>query len=166
MKSFTFYYNYLRFSYLFLLFGLSSCTQFQIRPMYSLNSSIFEASISYREPVLGDQWLVNLANRSGKEKIQLINMRSRSVVALPGINRSDSQPISISVSANGERIAFIRQRADQTELLLYRRNLGTLQRIDISPKGVPRRVSLDGSGKILAVQISRGGRWDVDIIRL
>ena len=32
--------------------------------------------------------------------------------------------------------------------------------------GVPRSVSLDGSGRLLAVQVSRNGRWDVDLIRL
>ena len=96
----------------------------------------------------------------------MIDIRSRTRVPLPGINRADSQPISVTLSANGERLAFIRQRADKTELLIYRRRLGTLQRIELTPKGIPRRVSLDGSGKILAVQVSREGRWDVDVIQL
>ena len=55
---------------------------------------------------------------------------------------------------------------DKTELLIYRRNVGTLQRIELSPKGIPRRVSLDSSGRVLAVQVSRSGKWDVEVIRL
>ena len=85
---------------------------------------------------------------------------------MPGINQTDSQPISVSISANGDRLAFVRQRADKTELFIYRRNFGSLQRIELNPKGIPRRVSLDSSGRVLAVQISREGRWDVEIIRL
>ncbi len=72
----------------------------------------------------------------------------------------------MSVSANGERLALVRQRGDQTELLLYQRSLGTVQRLELSAKGIPRKVSLDGFGRLLAVQVSRDGRWDVDLIRL
>ena len=54
----------------------------------------------------------------------------------------------------------------ETELLIYRRSVGTLQLIELIPKGVPRRVSLDSSGRVLEVQVSRDGRWDVEVIRL
>ena len=54
----------------------------------------------------------------------------------------------------------------RTELVLYRRNAAALQRLPLDPPGVPRSVSLDGSGRLLAVQVSRNGRWDVDLIRL
>ncbi len=148
------------------LLGLVSCRTSQIRPLNNLNGVFFQSENSYREPVLGSKWLVSLVNSNGKEKIELIDLRLRRKVNLPGINRSDSQPISVSVNANGDRIAFIRQRLDKTEILIYRRNLGTTQLIQLNPKGVPRRVSLDGSGRILAVQVSRNGRWDIDLIRL
>ncbi len=154
------------FNYLLLLLFLSSCSGGQIRRRNDLNRMISTSSSIYREPNLGLDWMTILASRNGKEIIQLINLKNRQTVPLPGINQVDSQPISVSVSANGERIAFVRRRADQTELLVYRRNIGSLQRIQILPKGVPIRVSIDGSGRILAVQVSRKGSWDVDIIRL
>ena len=50
--------------------------------------------------------------------------------------------------------------------MLYRRNVGATQRLPLDPPGVPRSVSLDGAGRRLAVQVSRNGRWDVDLIRL
>ena len=100
------------------------------------------------------------------EKIELFNLRTRKKVPLPGLNRADAQPISVSISANGERLAVIRQRSDKTELGIYRRRIGTIQRLEITPKGVPRRVSLDGLGKRVAVQICRNGRWDVEVIRV
>ena len=40
------------------------------------------------------------------------------------------------------------------------------QRLPLEPPGVPRSVSLNGNGRRLAVQVSRNGRWDVDLIRL
>ena len=153
--------------YFFLpLLFLGGCLPGNIRSMPAFNEALFKFSSSYREPSLSNQWLVALTNSQGKDKIEMINIRSRTRVALPGINRADSQPISVSVSANGERLALIRQRADRTELFIYRRSVGTLQRIELNPKGIPRRVSLDSSGRVLAVQVSRDGRWDVEVIRL
>ncbi len=157
---------FLRFFSFFSCIGLASCMGGSIRPMPELSGLISQPTRSYREPALGNKWLATLVNHQGKEKIQLVDLRGKRIVGLPGLNRSDSQPISVSVSADGQRLAFVRQRADQTELLLYRRELGTLQRLEVSPKGVPRRVSLDGAGRILAVQVSRNGGWDVDVIRL
>ena len=74
--------------------------------------------------------------------------------------------MSVSVSGNGKRIAFVRTREGRTELMLYRRDAAGLQRLPIEPSGVPREVSLDGEGRRLAVQVRRQGRWDVDVIRL
>ena len=155
-----------RVCFIFLCLSLGGCLRTGMRPMYGLNDVIFQSSNSYREPSLGSQWVVSLVNYQGKDKVEMIDFRTRKRVPLPGINRADSQPISVSVSANGERLALVRQRADKTELLIYRRRIGTLQRIELSPKGIPRRVSLDSSGRVLAVQVSRDGRWDIEVIRL
>ncbi len=145
------------------LFG---CNSYSIRPIYEINSILLESNNNYIEPYLGDKWLATIRSKNGKQIIEIINLKTRRVVFWPGLNRSDSQPISVSINSNGDRLAFIRQRSDQTELLVYRRNLATSQRVEIVPKGVPRRVSLDGFGRTLAVQVSRDGRWDVEIIRL
>ncbi len=158
--------KYFSYYFIFSSFLLGGCSRINMRPMYGLNDALFQSSTSYREPSLGNKWIVSLVNYQGKDKIEMIDMNSRKRVPLPGLNRADSQPISVSLSANGERLALIRQRADQTELLIYRRRVGTLQRIELIPKGIPRRVSLDSSGKVLAVQVSREGKWDVEVIRL
>ncbi len=155
-----------RFSLAALLLALTGCFAGEIRPILGLNPILAQSGNSFREPGLAMQWLVSLANDQGKERIEMIDLQRLRRVALPGINRIDAQPISVSVSADGQTVALIRQRADQTELLIYRRSSGALQRLELSPKGIPRRVSLDGTGRVLAVQVSRGGSWDVDIIRL
>ena len=98
--------------------------------------------------------------------MELIDLRSRQPVTLAGLNRADAQPISASVSADGERLAVVQQREDRTELVLYRRNVGADATAAAGPTRRAKGVSLDGSGRRLAVQVSRDGRWQVDLIRL
>jgi Tol biopolymer transport system component len=115
---------------------------------------------------MGQRWLATLASRNGRERVELIDLSNDTPVPLNGINQADSQTISLSVSGDGQRIALVRQREERTELMLYRRKASALQRLPINPPGVPRSVSLNGNGRLLAVQVSRRGRWDVDLIRL
>ena len=151
-----------------LLIGLClmGCGPSGLRPEQSISSALQRSSDSRRWPSLGNRWLASIASRNGRERIELVDLRNGQPVPLPGINQSDSQPISVSVSGDGKRIALIRSRDGRTELMLYRRGVGVLQRLPVEPAGVPREVSLDGSGRLLAVQVSRKGRWDVDLIRL
>jgi len=145
---------------------LSSCSTESVRPISGLNSRLASSADARRDPSLAQGWLATLSSRGGRERIELIDRRSGQPVPVPGLNRADAQPISISLSGDGERLALVRQRDGDTELMLYRRSVGILQRLELNPRGVPRQVSLDGSGKLLAVQVSRDGRWDVDLIRL
>ena len=151
---------------LWVLLFLVGCSSDRPRPRPELNGLLRQSVSSRRDPSLGQIWLASLGKRGGRERIELIDLRNRRPVPLPGLNRADAQPISLSVSGDGARIAVVQQRDDRTELFLYRRNAAALQRIPLDPPGVPRSVSLDGSGRLLAVQVSRNGRWDVDLIRL
>ena len=148
------------------LFCLVSCGPSGLRPEQGISSALKRSADSRRWPSLGNRWLVSIASRNGRERVELVDLRNGQPVPLPGINQADAQPISVSVSADGNRIALIRSRDGRTELMLYRRGVGILQRLPVDPAGVPREVSLDGSGRLLAVQVSRQGRWDVDLIRL
>ena len=145
---------------------ISGCAGSGMRPQPGINSALRRSADSRRQPALGQQWLVSIASRNGRERIELVDLRTRQPVPLPGLNQAGSQPVSASVSGNGKRIAFIRTREGRIELMLYRRDAGALQRLPLEPSGVPREVSLDGEGRRLAVQVSREGRWDVDVIRL
>jgi hypothetical protein len=149
-----------------VLLFLAGCSSDRPRPRPEFNGLLRQSVSSRRDPSLGQIWLASLGKRGGRERIELIDLRNRRPVPLPGLNRADAQPISLSVSGDGARIAVVQQRDDRTELFLYRRNAAALQRIPLDPPGVPRSVSLDGSGRLLAVQVSRNGRWDVDLIRL
>ena len=149
-----------------LCFVVLGCSQNGIRPMTRVGASLRRSAESRRLPSMGQRWLASLASRNGRERVELIDLNNDTPVPLTGINQADSQTISLSVSGDGQRIALVRQREERTELMLYRRNASALQRLPINPPGVPRSVSLNGNGRLLAVQVSRKGRWDVDLIRL
>ena len=156
----------IRVALLCSLLLVTGCSSPRPTPRPDLNGLLRQSVNSRRDPSLGGRWLASLGQRNGRERVELIDLRSRSPVPLPGLNRADAQPISVSVSADGQRLAVVQQREDRTELVLYRRNVGATQLLPVDPPGVPRSVSLDGSGRRLAVQVSRKGRWDVDLIRL
>ena len=149
-----------------LCFVVLGYSQNGIRPMSRVGASLRRSAESRRLPSMGQRWLASLASRNGRERVELIDLNNDTPVPLTGINQADSQTISLSVSGDGQRIALVRQREERTELMLYRRTASALQRLPINPPGVPRSVSLNGNGRLLAVQVSRKGRWDVDLIRL
>jgi hypothetical protein len=98
--------------------------------------------------------------------VVLLNVEDQRPVPLPGLNRADAQPLSVGVEANGERLALVRQLEGRTELVLYRRRLMSSQLIAINPPGVPRRVMLRADGRELAVEVSRDGHWQVDLVEI
>ena len=153
-------------SVLLLCSAILGCSQNGIRPMSRIGASLQRTADSRRYPSMGQRWLASLASKNGRERVELVDVSSGTPVPLNGINQADSQTISLSVSGDGQRIALVRQREERTELMLYRRNVNALQKLPINPPGIPRSVSLNGNGRLLAVQVSRRGRWDVDLIRL
>jgi hypothetical protein len=137
-----------------------------LRPLPGLNQQLARLG-SGQSPSLGTGWLALIASREGgRPQVQLIDSQRQLPVPLPGLNRADSLPILVSVDARGELLAVVRQREDRTELVLYRRSLMAVQPIAIDPAGVPRQVSLSADGRLLAVEVSRGGLWQIDLLEL
>ena len=137
-----------------------------LRPVNSINQQLNRIGSS-GSPSLAGGWLALIANRAGaRAQVQLIDLQRRSPVPLMGLNRADSLPISVAVDQQGERLALVRQRDDRSELVLYRRSIQAAQVLAIEPAGVPQRVSLSADGRVLAVQVSRGGLWQVDLLEL
>lgn len=137
-----------------------------LRPLPGLNQQLARLG-SGQSPSLGMGWLAVIASREGgRPQVQLIDSQRQLPVPLPGLNRADSLPIQVSVDARGEQLAVVRQRDDRTELVLYRRSLMAVQPIAIEPAGVPRQVSLSADGRVLAVEVSRGGLWQIDLLEL
>ena len=61
---------------------------------------------------------------------------------------------------------MVRQVANRTELVLYRRGLMTTELVPMAPAGVPRRASLRADGREIALEVSRNGRVEVDLIQV
>jgi len=144
---------------------LTSCLGPVPMPIGPLNGRI-EALGANRDPSLSGRWLALISGRGGREQVLLLDLDRQQPVPVPGLNRADAQPVSVSVDAVGERIALVRQLEGRTELVLYRRSLQSLQPIAMVPSGVPRQVQLQADGRQLAVQVSRGGLWQVDLVQI
>lgn len=144
---------------------LGGCSGRQPLPLLALNRQL-ERQGSTREPSLSGRWLALISSRNGRELVQLVDVERGVQQPLPGLNRPDAQPLSVSIDATGERLALVRQLEGRTELVLYRRSQGNVRRLPISPAGVPGRVQLRADGRQLAVEVSRDGRWQIDLITL
>ena len=58
----------------------------------------------------------------------------------------------------------MRQLEGRTELVLYQRRAAALQPLPLQPAGVPPRVQLRADGRQLAVEVSRNGLRQIDLI--
>jgi hypothetical protein len=150
---------------LLLLLTLPGCSGEMPLPLGSLDRRLEQIGSS-RSPALAGRWLALIGSRGGREQVQLVDVELEAPVPLPGLNRPDAQPVNVSVDAGGERLAVVRQLDGRTELVLYRRNLMSSEPIAMQPAGVPRRVALRADGREMAVEVSRGGAWQVDLIAI
>ncbi|UPH91143.1 hypothetical protein [Synechococcus sp. NB0720_010] len=145
---------------------LSGCAGGRLRPLPGLNQQLNQLGQG-RSPSLAGGWLALIAARgNGRVQVQLIDVNRRNPVPLPGLNRPDALPISVAVDQNAERLAVVRQREDRTELVLYKRSLQAMQLLPMEPAGVPRQVSFSADGRVLAVEVSRGGLWQIDLLEI
>lgn len=144
---------------------LGGCLGGNLRPLQGLNLQLARGGTSH-SPALSGNWLALITGGQGREQVQLVNLSNSAPVPLLGLNRPDAQPLSVTVDQRGERLALVRQREGRTELVLYRRSLQNLQAIPMEPAGVPRRVQLSADGRVLAVEVSRSGQWQVDLLTL
>jgi len=60
----------------------------------------------------------------------------------------------------------VRQVGGRTELVLHRRALMSSEAIPMVPAGVPRRAALRADGREIAVEVSRDGVVQVDLIEV
>jgi hypothetical protein len=134
-----------------------------------------EAGLNPRVAVPGDDSSPSLGNRGlawiapglgGHRQVRWLDLASGLGSPLPGLNRPDAQPISVSVDGQGQRFALVRRLEGRTELLVYERSLALLRPIPLLPAGVPGQVALSADGRWLAVQVSRGGAWQVELLAL
>ena len=147
------------------MLGLVGCMGSMPVPMGGLDRQLEQAGIS-RAPALAGRWLALIGSRGGRNQVVLVDVERQAPVPLPGLNRPDALPLSVAVDDSGGLLAVVRQIGGRTELVLHRRSFMSNELIPMDPAGVPRRVSLRADGRELAVEVSRDGRWQVDLIRI
>ena len=153
------------FSLLVLLL-LSGCQGLRLQPLMGVNTRLSTPGDD-RSPSMARQGVVWIApGPAGQHQVRWFDLARGMGGPLPGLNRPDAQPISVSVDAKGSRIALVRSLDGRTELLLYNRKLASVRPLMLVPAGVPARVALSADGQQLAVQVSRGGRWEVEVMRV
>ncbi len=111
-------------SLLLLSLLLLGCSGPRPTPLPDINGLLRQNASSRRDPALAQRWLASRTLRGGRERVDLVDLGARQPVPLPGLNRADAQPISVSVSADGTRLAVVQQREDRPERVLYRRTRG------------------------------------------
>jgi hypothetical protein len=146
-----------------LVLLLGGCLGDMPQPLAGLDRQL-DLVGAQRAPSLAGRWLALIARRGERDTVLLVDVDNQGPRPLPGLNRPDAQPLSVAVDERGERLAVVRQLEGHTELVLYRRSLLSVERIAMQPPGVPRRVSLRADGRELAVEVSRDGLWQVDLI--
>ena len=134
-------------------------------PLGGLNRQLEQLGAN-RDPSLAGNWLALISGSGGRERVVLVDLQRQRPVPVPGLNRPDAQPIHVAVDSRGERVALIRQLEGRIELVLYRRSLQSLQLLPVVPAGVPRQVQIWPDGRELAVQVSRQGLWQIDLIQV
>jgi hypothetical protein len=144
---------------------LSGCMGSMPTPIGTMNRQLAQLG-SQREPSLSGRWLALIANRNGRDQVELVDVERQRPVPLPGLNRPDALPLSVSVDGSGERLALVRQVGERTELVLYRRGLVSIEAIPMAPPGVPRRASLRTDGREIALEVGRNGLVQVDLIQV
>ena len=79
---------------------LGGCLAPMPQPIVPLNSRL-EALGANRDPALSGRWLALISGRGGREQVLLLDLERQQPVDLPGLNRADAQPVSVSVDAAG-----------------------------------------------------------------
>lgn len=142
---------------------LAGCLDNRARPLLGLNLQLAHTAVN-RNPALSSDWLALISGREGREQVRLVRLSQGAPVPLPGLNRPDARPLAVAVDGWGERLALIRELEGRSELVLYRRSLQSLQLIPIEPAGVPHRLAFSADGRVLAVEVGRGGLSQVDLL--
>ena len=75
--------------------ALAGCAP-PLRPLGPLSKVLQQAGVNHA-PALSDRWLALISGRQGREQVLLIHLQTRRPVPLPGLNRPDAQPVSVSL---------------------------------------------------------------------
>ena len=149
-----------------ILFGLTSCQnsgfitpQTQIINA-TLNSSSAEGSSNFSHD---GRYLIYTSDRNSQRSVLLYDLRSRSLIPLPGLNQQGSMQSQADLSADGRYIVYVSEQFGKPDIFLYDRLTSKSTNLTKSFIGEVRNPSISGNGRFVAFEGNRSGQWDIEI---
>jgi Tol biopolymer transport system component len=124
----------------------------------SLNSPAAELS-----PQVAGEYVVFASNRFGRQDIYLFNLKTSSLVNLPGLNSFDAIASDPDLSADGRYIVFTGSRQGRVGIFLYDRETRQLRNLTANLAAEVRHPSISADGNRIAFESSANGQWDIFI---
>ena len=101
----------IRITLLLSMMLMTGCSSPRPTPRPDLNGMLRQSVNSRRDPSLGGRWLASLGQRNGRERVELIDLRSRSPVPL----LDHGQALSIGTDADADRLGISTVEARQRD---------------------------------------------------
>ncbi|TVQ44680.1 MAG: Tol biopolymer transporter periplasmic protein [Gloeocapsa sp. DLM2.Bin57] len=122
----------------------------------SLNSTRSELT-----PQITAKYIVFASDRNGSQDIYLYDIRSRSLVNLPGLNALNEIASDPSISEDGRYLVYSASVQGRVNIYLYDRD--TQQRRNLSSQipGEVRNPTISANGEVIAFEIGTNGQWDI-----
>jgi Tol biopolymer transport system component len=122
----------------------------------SLNSPDGELS-----PQIAGRYVIFTSDRFGRQDVYLFDMKTESLIDLPGLNAFDAIASDPDVSANGRYIVFAASRQGRGGIFLYDRETRQLRNLTANLPAKVRHPSISADGSRIAFESSANGQWDV-----
>ncbi|NHC37799.1 TolB family protein [Scytonema millei VB511283] len=122
----------------------------------SLNSPA--AELSGR---VADEFVVFTSDRFGRQDVYLFNLKTSSLVNLPGLNSVDAIASDPDLSADGRYIVFTGSRRGQVGIFLYDRETRQLRNLTANLAAEVRHPTISNDGNRIAFESSANGQWDI-----
>ncbi|MDZ4878579.1 MAG: Tol-Pal system protein TolB [Chroococcidiopsis cubana SAG 39.79] len=122
----------------------------------SLNSPAAELS-----PRVAGEYVVFTSDRFGRQDVYLFNLKTSSLVNLPGLNSVDAIASDPDLSADGRYIVFTSSRRGQVGIFLYDRETRQLRNLTANLAAEVRHPTISNDGNRIAFESSANGQWDI-----
>ncbi len=150
---------------LILLLGLTSCGRLPGgRPIFAAPDTL-NSRYSDRDARVSGSLVVFSSDRRGSEDLYVYNIRSGSLMPIPGLNDLDRLPESPAISEDGRWIVFIGTRQGRQSLYLYSRDVQQARELVPSLRYPVRNPTISADGGLIAVEVNRDRQWDIAIYR-
>lgn len=109
------------------------------------------------------RYVAFVSNRNGTRAILMYDLKQRSFVNLPHLNRRDAIAESPSLSYSGRYIAYVASDSAHPEIAVYDRATQQSQALTPGYRGWFRNPSISPDGRYVAFESGTRGQWDIEV---